>query len=83
MNQKDPHHEPDELDEPTPPGSPMRRDAPSGSETPGTPAPDPGPGPVPAGGEMPETEGDRPVQEPHERDLQEENAASSLDQPSQ
>lgn len=79
MNQK--QH--DDLDAPTPPGGPQRTDAPDGRETPGTPAPDPGP-PAPAtGSDLPAPEGDRPEQDAEERDLQEENAETSLDQPSQ
>ncbi len=44
MNQKD-HagDDPGDLDEPTPPGGPLRGDAPSGAGSPGTPATEPGP----------------------------------------
>ena len=77
MNQK--QH--DDLDAPTPPGGPQRTDAPAGHETPGEAAPDPGPS-APAAGSVPEPQGDRPEQDAEESDLQEENAETSLDQPS-
>lgn len=79
MNQK--QH--DDLDAPTPPGGPQRTDAPDGRETPGTPAQDPGPRTPASGSDLPAPEGDRPEQDDGERDLQEENAETSLDQPSQ
>ena len=75
------------LDAPAPPGGPQRTDSPAGPDSPGEPARDPGPDTRrvtrPAGGgDVPEPtqEGDTPSDE--ERDLQEENAGSSLDQPS-
>jgi hypothetical protein len=77
----------DDLDAPKPPGGPQRGDAPSGSQTPGTAAPEPGPetkrvtrpdGP----NSVPAPEGDEGTQDPEESELQEENAGTSLDQPS-
>jgi hypothetical protein len=60
----------------------MRRDEPDGSDTPGDPAPDPGVAsvtdPIAADPEL--TPG--PVQSDADRDVQEENAETSLDQPS-
>lgn len=85
MNQK--QH--DDLDAPTPPGGPQRTDAAAGRDTPGEPARDPGPAagsPGPGSGtesDLPEPRGDRPEQDDAERDLQEENAETSMDQPSQ
>lgn len=79
MNQK--QH--DDLDAPTPPGGPQRTDAPDGPETPGTAAPDPGPSTPASGTDVPAPAGDRPEQDDAERDLQEENAETSADQPSQ
>lgn len=84
MNQK--QH--DDLDAPTPPGGPQRTDAPSGTETPGEPAADPGPGTERVtkrddSHDVPAPAGDRRDQDTDERDLQEENAETSLDQPSQ
>jgi hypothetical protein len=79
MNQKQ-HRD---LDEPTPPGGPQRTDAPQGHETPGEPAQDPGPATPASGTDVPEPHGDRPEQDDAERDAQEENAETSLDQPSQ
>lgn len=75
------------LDAPAPPGGPQRTDAPAGPDTPGEPALDPGPGTQrvtrPAdGGDVPEPTHDGDDQSDEERDLQEENAGSSLDQPS-
>jgi len=77
----------DDLDAPKPPGGPQRTDAPQGDDTPGTPAQDPGPdtkrvtrpddsGPVP-----PPT-GDDSHPDSEETELQQENAGTSLDQPS-
>lgn len=79
MNQK--QH--DDLDAPTPPGGPQRTDAPAGSETPGEAAPDPGPSTPASGTDVPAPAGDRPEQDEAGRDQQEENAETSLDQPSQ
>ena len=75
------------LDAPAPPGGPQRTDSPAGPDSPGEPAPDPGPGTHrvtrPAGGgDVPEPTHDADNQSDEERDLQEENAGSSLDQPS-
>jgi len=59
----------------------MRRDEPDGQETPGEPAQDPGASvtdPIAADPEL--TPG--PVQSDADRELQEENAETSLDQPS-
>jgi hypothetical protein len=74
MNQKhhDQGHEED-LDDPTPPGGPQRTDAPGDARTP-DPGPAPDDGPTPDAARTPAADG---------RDLQEENAATSLDQPSQ
>ena len=75
------------LDAPTPPGGPQRTDAPDGSTTPGEPARDPGPGTErvtkPAGHADVPPAPDHDGQAEENRDLQEENAESSLDQPSQ
>lgn len=79
MNQK--QHS--DLDEPTPPGGPQRTDAPQGHETPGEAAPDPGVPAPESGDDVPAPRGDRPEQGEEGRDLQEENAETSLDQPSQ
>lgn len=69
-------------DAPQPPGGPLRRDEPDGPDTPGEPAQDPGVAsvtdPIAADPEL--TPG--PVQSDADRDLQEENAETSLDQPS-
>ena len=80
---------PQEKDQPAPPGGPQRRDEPSGTRTPGDPAPDPGPevqrvtrdegGTAP---DVPEPEVTEPVQDEAAREVQEENAETSLDQPS-
>ncbi|MCW2791531.1 MAG: hypothetical protein JWO76_629 [Nocardioides sp.] len=76
-----------DLDAPTPPGGPQRTDAPAGSETPGEPGKDPGPSAQrvtrPEGeGDVPSPAHDRDDQTDGDRDLQEENAETSLDQPS-
>jgi hypothetical protein len=74
------------LDAPTPPGGPQRTDAPDGSATPGEPGKDPGPATERV--TKPEGESDVPpvthqrTQDDEDRDLQEENAETSLDQPS-
>ena len=77
----------DDLDAPKPPGGPQRTDAPDGPETPGAAAPDPGPETTrvtrPEGsGPVPPPQGDESPQAPEESALQEENAGTSLDQPS-
>ena len=77
----------DDLDAPKPPGGPQRGDAPDGSETPGTAAPDPGPEATrvtrPEGsGSVPPPEGDEETQTSDDSELQEENAGTALDQPS-
>lgn len=67
----------DDLDAPKPPGGPQRTDEPQGDVTPGEPGRDPGtPRPEP-GGPGPSAAG---TGEDHH--LQEENAETSLDQPS-
>jgi hypothetical protein len=73
------------IDAPAPPGGPQRTDAPAGSDTPGEAAPDTGEptehGSAPVGdGRGPEA--DEPIQDEEHRDQQEENAATSLDEPS-
>lgn len=75
------------LDAPKPPGGPQRTDAPDGQDTPGQPGRDPGPSAQrvtkPAGAaDLPAQTHDGDDQDPDERDLQEENAETSLDQPS-
>ena len=76
-----------DLDAPTPPGGPQRADAPSGDHTPGEPAKDPGPDVQRVtrdeGGDAEEPTQDAPTQGQAAHDLQEENAETSLDQPSQ
>ncbi len=88
MNEKAPGHQ-DDLEQPTPPGGPLRRDAAEGEATPGDPAPDPGPqaqrvtrepGRNPALDDLPDS---GPEQSPAEQALQAENAETSMDQPSQ
>lgn len=75
-----------DLDAPTPPGGPQRTDAPAGDQTPGEPAKDPGPGTQRVtrdeGGDAEEPTPDDSGQGEASRDLQEENAETSLDQPS-
>lgn len=75
------------IDAPAPPGGPQRTDAPSGPATPGTPAQDPGPGTQrvtrPETGGAPEPTEPDTGQDIGERGQQEENAETSLDQPSQ
>ena len=77
---------PDPQDRPAPPGGPLRQDAPDADVVPGEPAQDPGPEVERVtkddGGEVPPPTGTEPEQGEHQRDLQEENAGSSLDQPS-
>jgi hypothetical protein len=72
------------IDAPAPPGGPQRADAPDGRETPGEAAPDPGKptrhGTEPVSGGR--SEADEPSQDEKYRDQQEENAATSLDEPS-
>jgi hypothetical protein len=71
------------IDAPAPPGGPQRTDAPSGPDTPGEPAPDSGEstqhGSEPVGG-TPRAE--EPTQDERHREQQEENAGTSLDEPS-
>lgn len=78
---------PQQRDQPAPPGGPLRDDRPSGSHTPGDPAPDPGPQvrrvTRDEGGEVPEPRGTEPEQDDHDRVRQQQNAATSADQPSQ
>jgi hypothetical protein len=57
---------PEGVDVPTPPGGPQRQDAPDTEHVPGRPEPDE----------------DAGAMDPEVREAQEENAASSLDQPS-
>ena len=76
-----------DLDAPTPPGGPQRTDAPQGTTSPGEPGKDPGPSAQrvtrPEGGsEAPSPSHVDAGQSDEERDLQEENAETSLDQPS-
>ncbi|GAB3760409.1 hypothetical protein FB382_003097 [Nocardioides ginsengisegetis] len=83
MSQKQNH---EDLDAPTPPGGPQRTDAPGGTETPGrttvgTPSAPSSSGSAPDD-ELPPPV-DRKQQTEERRDLQEENAETSLDQPSQ
>jgi hypothetical protein len=71
------------IDAPAPPGGPQRTDAPSGQETPGEPARDSGE-PTQHGSEP---VGDAPrheesTQDEKRREQQEENAGTSLDEPS-
>jgi hypothetical protein len=85
MNQK---HDTQDLDAPTPPGGPQRTDAPAGHDTPGTEGQDPGPGTErvtkpDTGDHVPPVSHDLPEQDEEGRELQEENAETSLDQPSQ
>ncbi len=75
-----------DLDAPAPPGGPQRTDSPSGAETPGEPAQDPGPGVQRVtrdeGGDAEAPSPDGSSQGEGEQQLQEENAQTSLDQPS-
>jgi hypothetical protein len=71
-----------EQDSPQPPGGPQRTDAPAGPDTPGDAAPDPGPKPPAEGSDIPPAHGDERDQDDADRDLQEENAETSLDEPS-
>jgi hypothetical protein len=72
------------IDAPAPPGGPQRADAPAGPDTPGEAAQDSGEptrhGTEPVGDNR--TEADEPTQDEKQRDHQEENAATSLDEPS-
>jgi hypothetical protein len=70
-------HGPGGIDAPAPPGGPQRTDSPQGDRTPGEPAQDPG---TP----RPEPGGPGPADEAPDEDrgLQEENAATALDEPS-
>ena len=76
------------LDAPAPPGGPQRTDTPSGDRTPGDPAPDPGPAATRVTRDGDEGEAHEPDRSGHgqdraAREAQEENAETSLDQPSQ
>ena len=76
-----------DLDAPTQPGGPQRTDAPDGHRVPGTPAQDPGPEvervTKPKGdGQAPTPSGEGEEQSDAARERQEQNAESSLDQPS-
>ncbi len=75
-----------DLDAPSPPGGPQRTDAPSGGRTPGEPARDPGANTQRVtrdeGGDADEPTSDGASQGEAARGLQEENAETSLDQPS-
>ena len=72
------------IDAPAPPGGPQRVDAPAGTDTPGEPALDSGERtehgqePVRGGRNDPA----EPTQDEEHRSQQEENAATSLDEPS-
>jgi hypothetical protein len=72
------------IDAPAPPGGPQRTDAPAGPDTPGEAAPDTGEptkhGTEPVGGGR--HGGHEPTQDEEHRAQQEENAATSLDEPS-
>jgi hypothetical protein len=70
------------ADAPAPPGGPQRTDSPAGLETPGEPAQDPGPAAPSAGSDIPPAHGDERELGDDERSLQEENAGTSLDEPS-
>jgi len=71
-----------DLDAPTPPGGPLRQDAPGpgahhgGDEAPRRPG-------AAASPDADHSETDEPDTHPGDRDLQQENAETSLDQPSQ
>lgn len=77
------------IDAPAPPGGPQRTDVPSGGQTPRQAAADPAPEPEPEPddepdqNDIPEPVATQPEQSERAREAQEENAASSLDQPSQ
>ena len=77
----DPHGE-GGADAPAPPGGPQRTDAPSGPVTPGEPAADPGPEPPAPESDIPPAHGDEREQGDDGRTLQEENAGTSLHEPS-
>jgi hypothetical protein len=72
------------IDAPAPPGGPQRTDAPAGPETPGEPGRDSGEktehGQKPVGGGANGAE--EPTQDERHRAEQEENAGTSLDEPS-
>lgn len=76
----------DPQDRPAPPGGPLRQDQPDADVVPGEPARDPGPEVERVtkddGGEAPPPVGTDREQDADRRDLQEENAGTSLDQPS-
>ena len=83
MSQKQNH---EDLDAPTPPGGPQRTDAPDGAETPGRTTVGASPQP-PSSGSAADDQSPPPVprtqQSEEGRDLQQENAETSQDQPSQ
>jgi hypothetical protein len=74
-----------DLDAPTPPGGPLRQDAPGpGAHHGGDEAPRrPGDAAPDAGDDATDESADEPDTHPGDRDLQQENAETSLDQPSQ
>lgn len=82
-----------DLDAPTPPGGPLRQDAPGagahhgGDEAPRRPrdvaAGDPSDPSDPSDEATDDPSDDEPDTHPGDRDLQQENAETSLDQPSQ
>ena len=84
---EDPHGE-GGIDAPAPPGGPLRTDTPATGRTPGENAPDPGPAATRVTRPDHDTDPPEPaadedsVQGEAERAAQEENAGSSLDQPS-
>lgn len=72
-----------DLDAPTPPGGPLRQDAPGpGAHHGGDEAPR-RPGDAAAHDADDDSSDDEPETHPGDRDLQQENAETSLDQPSQ
>lgn len=75
------------IDAPTPPGGPQRTDAPDAPVVPGEPAQDTGPGVARVtkreDGEAPSPTPPDPGQDTDAAQLQQENAETSLDQPSQ
>jgi hypothetical protein len=76
-----------DLDAPKPPGGPQRGDAPSGHATPGEEAKEPGPGVDRVTKrddthDVPAPHADEREQDADQAALQEENAETSLDQPS-
>ncbi len=75
------------LDAPTPPGGPLRQDAPDGTRTPGDEAKEPGPGVERVSKrddshDIPAVTHDERDQDGDDEARQEENAETSLDQPS-